>query len=90
MAEHFEFPDELYGATIDGIDITILNSDSLRLIDAYGKQGAELSDIQYRVLLQCERELKQIMPHLEAKHHKYFVYLHKNLEAVIKKIKQRS
>lgn len=86
---HLNFPDELYGETIEGIDVAILNSDSLRLVDAYVKQGAELSEIQLKMLHLCDQELKIVIPKLEGEAQKYFRHLHHSVAQVLKKLEQK-
>lgn len=81
-----KFPDELYGAVIDGIDVTILSLDTLRLIQAFAKQEGNLSETQWRVLRQCDRELKCIIPQLEGPARKYFERLLHGVEDVVNKI----
>ncbi|MCR4337171.1 MAG: hypothetical protein NUV91_05130 [Candidatus Omnitrophica bacterium] len=82
-----KFPDELYGAVIDGIDVTILSSDTLRLIQAYAKQGGELSEIQRQVLRQCEEELRIVIPQVEGRGKKYFQRLEEEMQALINRKK---
>ena len=76
------FPDDLFGQTIDGIDVAMLASDSLRLMAAYAQQS-ELSDIQKKVLRHCGEELKQILPHLSGYYAKeYFQKLFDEVEKI--------
>lgn len=79
-----KFPDELYGAVIDGIDVTILSLDTLRLIQAFAKQEGNLSEIQWRILRQCHEELQMIIPQLEGPAQEYFSRLHGGVMNVFK------
>jgi hypothetical protein len=81
-----KFPDELYGAVIDNIDVTILALDSIRLIEAYAKQGGELSEIQWQVLRQCDDELQTIAPQLQGYPRGYFHRLHQALKETLKSL----
>jgi hypothetical protein len=80
-----KFPEELFGAVIDGIDLTILSLDSIRLIDACAKQGGELSEIQWQVLRQCDAELQAVISQLESSAQKYFQRLHGGIADALKK-----
>ncbi len=82
----FRIPEELYGQVIDGIDLQILSSDSVRLIEAYINQEGELSDIQKRVLLQCARELAGVIPKTDGDIKKYFVQVQQAVAGVIEKL----
>lgn len=88
MSGEHAFSDELYGEVIDGIDLAILSLDSARLIDAYVKQGCELSKIQSRVLLQCHRELQMIIPKVDGLARKHFEELLHGVQAIINRIKE--
>jgi hypothetical protein len=79
------FPEEVYGEVIEGIDLTILNLDSLRLIHAYAEQEGELSDIQWRVLRQCDEELRGVVHRIEGYAGKYFKRLHHAVREVLAK-----
>ena len=81
----FNVPDEIYGEAIDGIDLTILGSDSARLIEAYVKQEGDLSAVQWRVLKQCDRELQIIIPKTDGKIQKYFRGLYVGINDVFQK-----
>ncbi|MCB9771283.1 MAG: hypothetical protein H6754_01840 [Candidatus Omnitrophica bacterium] len=83
----FNIPDEIYGQVIDGIDLQILSSDSVRIIEAYVKQEGELSEIQERVLHQCERELQVVILKTEGKLREYFKQVLHGIMDVIKKLK---
>lgn len=80
-----KFPDELYGAVIDGIDVTILSLDTLRLIQAFAKQEGNLSEIQWRVLRQYHEELQTIIPKLDDLPQKYFQRIYGGIQDVLKK-----
>lgn len=82
----FNIPEELYGTIIDGIDLQILSSDSVRLIEAYAQQEGELSEIQEKVLRQCDRELQIVIPKTQGKLHVYFKQLLRGISDVIKKL----
>ncbi len=81
----FKFPDELYGVIIDGIDVTILSLDSIRLIEAYAKQGGDLSDVQWQVLRQCRAEVQAIIPKLDGLAQKYFQRICGSIQDVMKR-----
>lgn len=82
----FRIPEELYGQVLDGIDLQILSSDSVRLIEAYINQEGELSDIQKRVLLQCARELAAVIPKTDGKIKEYFLQVERAVAGVIQKL----
>lgn len=84
----FNIPEEIYGQVIDGIDLQILGSDSVRIIEAYVKQEGELSEIQTRILHLCERELSVVIPKTEGQSQRYFVQLHDGVLDVIRKLSQ--
>ncbi len=83
----FNIPEEIYGQVIDGIDLQILGSDSVRIIEAYVKQEGELSEIQTRILHLCERELQDVMRKTDGKVQIYFTKLHSGISDVIHKLK---
>ncbi len=82
----FRIPEEIYGEVIDGIDLQILSSDSVRIIEAYIKQEGQLSEIQKRVLHQCERELKAVIPKTAGEIQIYFTKLQSGVEDIIHKL----
>lgn len=82
----FRIPEEIYGEVIDGIDLQILSSDSVRIIEAYIKQEGALSEIQKRVLHQCERELDLVIKKTGGKAKIYFVHLRGGVRDVIAKL----
>ncbi len=82
----FRIPEEIYGEVIDGIDLQILSSDSVRIIEAYIKQEGELSEIQKRVLRQCERELKTVIPKTAGQIQIYFTKLQTGVGDIINKL----
>ncbi len=89
MAEEiykFRIPEEIYGEVIDGIDLQILSSDSVRIIEAYIKQEGQLSEIQKRVLNQCERELAIVIPKVGQKVQIYFVKLQSGVKDILSKL----
>ena len=83
------FPDELYGVVIEGIDLTILSLDSVRLVHAYARQDGELSEIQVEVLYQCDRELKLILPKVDGVEKKYLRRVWDEVGEVIKKLEAK-
>ncbi len=85
----FNVPEEIYGNIIDGIDLTILGSDSVRLIEAYVKQEGELSEIQQEILKQCDAELKFIISKVDGSIKKYFQNLHGGIKDVIRKMNKQ-
>jgi len=84
----FNIPEEIYGQVIEGIDLQILSSDSVRIIEAYVKQEGELSDIQIRVLNQCENELEKVLQKSEGNIAKYFAQLQHGVKDVLEKLKR--
>jgi hypothetical protein len=89
MAEEiykFRIPEEIYGEVIDGIDLQILSSDSVRIIEAYIKQEGELSEIQKRVLHQCEQELKIVTLKTSGQAQIYFMKLQVGVKDILSKI----
>jgi hypothetical protein len=80
------FPEEVFGHTIEGIDVAILSSDSLRIMAAFAKNG-ELSEIQLRVFRRCREELKEILPHLNGYSKEYFQKLSHEVEKTFSHIK---
>lgn len=85
----FNVPEEIYGVIVDGIDLTILGSDSVRLIEAYVKQEGELSAIQKKFLKQCDAELKLIINKVDGSTKKYFENLHGGIKDVIRKMNKQ-
>lgn len=83
----FRIPEEIYGQVIDGIDLQILSSDSVRLIEAYINQEGELSDIQRRVLLQCARELAVVISKTQGQVQIYFTKVHCGVDDIVDKLK---
>ncbi len=81
----FNIPEDIYGQVIDGIDLQILSSDSVRIIEAYVKQE-ELSEIQERVLHQCDRELEVVIKKTGEKTNRYFLQLQEGIRDVIRKL----
>ena len=79
-------PEEIYGTVIDGIDLQILSSDSVRIIEAYIVQEGELSEIQQRILRQCEYELAAVILKTDVKVKIYFSKLHSGITDVIRKL----
>ena len=65
------FPQELSGAVIDGIDIQMLASDSVRIIDYFSKHH-ELSAIQLKVLKENQKDLQVVLPLLDKLFVEYF------------------
>lgn len=84
----FRIPEEIYGQVIDGIDLQILSSDSVRIIEAYIKQEGELSDIQKKVLRQCSGELEIVVSKTEGNIKNYFVKLDRGVRDLIAKLDQ--
>jgi hypothetical protein len=82
----FRIPEEIYGHVIDGIDLQILSSDSVRLIEAYINQEGELSDIQKRVLHQCERELQVVTLKTDGQIQIYFMKVQAGVRNIINKL----
>ncbi len=82
----FCIPEEIYGEVIDGIDLQILSSDSVRIIEAYIKQEGQLSDIQKRVLRQCEQELKIVTLKTSGQIQIYFTKLQVGVRDILNKI----
>lgn len=82
----FNIPEEAYGQVIEGIDLQILSSDSVRLIEAYVKQEGELSEIQVKVLYLCEADLQAVIPKVSPPLKDYFMRLHLGVLDVIKKL----
>ena len=82
----FNIPEEIYGIVIDGIDLQILSSDSVRIIEAYIVQEGELSEIQKRILRQCDRELAVVIMKVDEKVKIYFSRLHLGITDVIRKL----
>ena len=80
------FPEELYGQTIEGIDVAILSSDSLRIMAAFAQHG-ELSDIQKKVFHRCREELKEVCPHLNGYAKEYFQKLSHEVEKTFTRAK---
>lgn len=81
----FRIPEEIYGQVIDGIDLQILSSDSVRIIEAYIKQEGELSEIQKKVLRQCERELQIIIQKTQGEIRFYFNQVQEGVRNVIER-----
>ena len=82
----FRIPEEIYGEVIDGIDLQILSSDSVRIIEAYIKQEGQLSEIQKRVLHQCEQELKIVTLKTSGQTQIYFMKLQVGVGDIIYKL----
>ena len=82
----FNIPEEAYGQVVEGVDLQILSSDSVRIIEAYVKQEGELSEIQIRVLHQCELDLQAVIPKVSPALRNYFMHLHLGVLDVIRKI----
>ncbi len=82
----FNIPEEAYGQVVEGIDLQILSSDSVRLIEAYVKQEGELSEIQVKVLHLCELDLQAVIHNVNPSLKDYFMRLHLGVIDVIKKL----
>ncbi|MCA9406290.1 MAG: hypothetical protein KC684_07130 [Candidatus Omnitrophica bacterium] len=83
------FPEELSGEVVEGIDIQMVASDSLRLIDAFCKK-ATLSDIQLKVLKESAQELETIILNIDDLYKPYFGRIRQAVENILKQIKSNS
>ncbi len=77
------FPDDMYGAAIDGVDITVLSLDSLRIIEAYAREG-QLAEIQWKVLRQCRQELELVVPKMDGYAQTYFSRIRDHVTDILK------
>ncbi len=82
-----QFPDELYGVVIEGIDVQILALDSLRILDYYAKNH-ELSEIQLSVLKSNHKDLKVILSHLTGSPQGYFKKIEERVTDLLNRLNQ--
>ncbi len=82
-------PEEVYGLIVEGIDLQILSSDSVRIVEAYIVQEGELSEIQVRVLQQCHHELQVVILNTKGLVKYYFTHVEVAVREVIAKISKK-